>query len=86
MLRAAARARIEEWIFVCEIVEAALGDDLENRQREVAENPDGQLASRNEFLDEKFVIVLRAVLQSAMRSRDPSSQCKRRRSSPGAAL
>ena len=64
MFRAATGARIEEWIFVCEIVEAALGDDLENRKRDVTENSDGQLAPRYEFLDEKFLIVLRAVLQS----------------------
>ena len=55
MFRAAAGLRIEKWILVGEIVEAALGNDLENRQRMIAENSDGQFAAGDEFLDQKFV-------------------------------
>ena len=54
MFGAAAALRIQEWILVREIVKAALGNDLENRQSVIAENADGQLASGNEFLDQKF--------------------------------
>ena len=51
MLRAAAALRIEERIFVVEIVKAALGDDLENREREIAQDADGEFTTGNEFLD-----------------------------------
>src|SRR5687768_16506224 len=61
VLRAATGARIQEWILVREIVKAALRDDLDNRQRLVAQNSDGQFPPRNEFLHQKFAVVGRSI-------------------------
>src|SRR5438067_13743973 len=61
MLCSAARARIQERILVCEIVDAAFRDDFQNGQRLVAQDADGQFAARNKFLDEHFLIVFRDI-------------------------
>ena len=63
MLRCAARARIEEWILVREIVEAAFRDDLDDRQREIAQHANRQLATGKEFLNQQAVVVLRRLAQ-----------------------
>ena len=60
VFRAAAGARIQEWILVREIVKAALGNDLENRQSLIAQNADRQFASGHEFFDEQFLDRIRA--------------------------
>jgi hypothetical protein len=49
MLGAAAPPRIQKRILVREIVKAALRNDFDDRQRLVAENADGQLATGNKF-------------------------------------
>src|SRR5438067_1472329 len=61
VLCSTARARIQERILVCEIVDAAFRDDFQNGQRLIAEDADGQFATRNKFLDEHFLIVFRDI-------------------------
>ena len=56
MFRAAAGLRIEKWILVGEIVKAAFGNDLENRQRLIAQNSDRQFAAGDELFDQKLSI------------------------------
>ena len=56
MFRAAAGLRIEKWILVGEIVKAALGNDLENGQRLIAQNSDRQFAAGDKFFHQKLSI------------------------------
>src|SRR5436189_1507100 len=57
MLGASFRAWIQERILVRVIVKAALRNDFQNGQGLVAENSDGEFATWDEFLDQKFTIV-----------------------------
>src|SRR5439155_22756649 len=56
VFRSAPRLRIEKWIFVGEIVNAAFGNDLENRQRLIAQNSDRQFATGDELFYQELAI------------------------------
>ena len=76
------RVRIEKRILVFEIVKALLRQNLDHRQREVAEDADGQFTARDELLDQQRVVELRGRARARARS-DPSfSQWRRRRARP----
>ena len=57
VLRSTACIRVEERILVCEVVESAFRNDLQNRQRLMAQNANRQFATRNEFLHQQFAVV-----------------------------
>src|SRR5687767_14450660 len=61
VLRPAAGARIQKRILVREIVETAFGNDLDNWERQVAQNSNGQLPARDKFFHEELAIVDRSV-------------------------
>src|SRR3954451_9106255 len=61
VLRSAACGRVEEGVFVCEIVEAAFRDDLEHGESLVTKDSDRELTARNEFLDQQLAVVFQAL-------------------------
>src|SRR4029453_2713074 len=61
MLRGAASLWIEKGILICEIVETALWDYLENRQGLVTENADRQFPARHKFFYQQFMVILRRI-------------------------
>src|SRR4051812_19685213 len=64
MLCSTTSARIQKRIFVCEIVKPAFRNDFKDGERKIAKNADRQFPTLNKFLDQKFLIVLRALLES----------------------